>query len=153
MTRRREGVVVVVEKNVKSRRTFNKNYCNLLTAITHTKILAVYFIICDKKTEVWVAHYGSKACLLFRSNHISTGMFWATVCKTVCPICYQTGCCLSVTLYYCGQTVGWIKIKLGKEVGLGPGHTVLDGDSAPPPKRGTTPNFGAYLLWWNGWMD
>jgi len=27
---------------------------------------------------------------------------------------------LSVTLVYCGQTVGWNKMKLGKEVGLGP---------------------------------
>jgi len=28
------------------------------------------------------------------------------------------------------------------EVGLGPGHTVLDGDPAPsPPKRDTAPNF------------
>jgi len=40
---------------------------------------------------------------------------------------------LSVTLVYCGQTVGLIKMKLGVEVGLGPGHTVLDGDPAPPP--------------------
>jgi len=24
--------------------------------------------------------------------------------------------------------VGWIKMPLGKEVGLGPGHIVLDGD-------------------------
>jgi len=30
--------------------------------------------------------------------------------------------------YNCGQTVGWIKMPLAKEVGLGPGHTVLDGD-------------------------
>jgi len=29
--------------------------------------------------------------------------------------------------YSCGQTVGWIKMPLGKEVGLGPGHIVLDG--------------------------
>ena len=50
---------------------------------------------------------------------------------------------LSVTLVYCGQTVGWIKkMKLGMVVGLGQGHTVLDGDpAAPPPKRGTAPNF------------
>ena len=48
--------------------------------------------------------------------------------------------CLSVTLVYCGQTVGWIKIKLGMEVGLGPGHTVLDGDPAPP-KWAQSPNF------------
>ena len=45
---------------------------------------------------------------------------------------------LSVTLVYCGQTVGWIKMKLGNEVDLGPGHIVLDGDPAPP-ERGTAP--------------
>jgi len=38
-TRRRKGVGVVVEKNEESRRTFNKNSRNLLTAITHTEIL------------------------------------------------------------------------------------------------------------------
>jgi len=32
-------------------------------------------------------------------------------------------------------------MKLGMEVGLGPGHIVLDGDPAPLPKSGTTPNF------------
>jgi len=50
-----------------------------------------------------------------------------------------------VTLVYCGQTVGWIKMKLGTEVGLGPRHTVLDGDRAPPI-------FGPYPLLPNGWM-
>jgi len=50
--------------------------------------------------------------------------------------------CLSVTLVYCGQTVGWIKMKLGTEVGLGPSHTVLDGDPDPPPQKGhSPPNF------------
>ena len=38
---------------------------------------------------------------------------------------------LSVTLVCCGQTVRWIKMKLGMELGLGPGHIVLDGDPAP----------------------
>ena len=33
--------------------------------------------------------------------------------------------CLSVTLVYCGQTVGWIKMPLGTEVGIGPGDIVL----------------------------
>jgi len=47
---------------------------------------------------------------------------------------------LSVTLVNCGQTVGWIKIKLGTEVGLGPGHIVLDGDPTPP-KWAQPPNF------------
>jgi len=44
---------------------------------------------------------------------------------------------LSVTLAYCGQTVGWIKMPLGLEVGLGPGHNVLDGDPASSTERGT----------------
>jgi len=40
-----------------------------------------------------------------------------------------------------GQTVGWINMKRGMQIGLGPGHIVLDGDPAPPPKMGTAPNF------------
>jgi len=62
-------------------------------------------------------------------------------------LCYQTVVCLSVclsclsvTLVYCGQTIEWIKMKLGVQVGLGPGHIVLHGNPAPP-KRGTAPNF------------
>jgi len=49
--------------------------------------------------------------------------------------CLSCPVCLSVTLVYCGETVGWMKMKLGIQVGLGPGHTVLDGDPAPPQKR------------------
>ena len=33
-----------------------------------------------------------------------------------------------------------MKIKLGMEVGLGPGHFVLDGDPAPPPQKGAEPS-------------
>jgi len=69
-----------------------------------------------------------------------------------CPLCLF---CLSVTLVYCGQTVGWIKIPLGTEVGVGPGHIVLDGDPAPPRKGAQqSPIFGPCLLLWpNSWMD
>ena len=49
--------------------------------------------------------------------------------------------CLSGMLVYCGQTVGWIRMALGAEVGLSPGHIVLDGDAAPPRKGGTALNF------------
>jgi len=41
----------------------------------------------------------------------------------------------SVHSYNCGQTVGWPTSLLGKEVGLGPGHIVLDGypvETQPP---------------------
>jgi len=49
--------------------------------------------------------------------------------------------CLSVTLVYCCQTVGWIRMLLGVEAWCGsrpwPRHTVLDGDPPSPMKRGT----------------
>jgi len=76
---------------------------------------------------------------------VSVFYFWATVCKTLRAMLVVGGLfvlsvCLSVTLVYCGQTVGWIKMKLGIEVGLGPGHIVLDGDLSPP-KKGHSPQF------------
>jgi len=36
-------------------------------------------------------------------------------------------------------------MKLCKQVGLGPGHTVLDGDPAPPPPKGRNPQFSAHI--------
>ena len=57
--------------------------------------------------------------------------FRATVRKTVRP-CYRTVVRLSVTLVYCGKTVGRIRMSLGMVVGLCPGHIVLDGDPAAP---------------------
>jgi len=52
---------------------------------------------------------------------------------------------LSVTSVYCGQTVGWIKTKLGTEVGLGPGHIVLNGDPAHQENGHSTPQFSAHV--------
>jgi len=43
---------------------------------------------------------------------------------------------MSVTLACCGQTFGWIKMKLGTYIGLGPSHIVLDVDPAPLPQKG-----------------
>jgi len=58
---------------------------------------------------------------------------------------------LSVTLVYCGQTVERMKMKLGMQVGLGPGHIALDGDPATLRKKGAEPTiFGPYMLWPNG---
>jgi len=36
-------------------------------------------------------------------------------------------------------------MKLGMQVGLGPGHIVLDGDPAPPPLKGHSPQFSAHI--------
>jgi len=49
---------------------------------------------------------------------------------------------------YFGQMAGWIKMPLGTEVNLGPGHTVLHGNPATP-KRDMPPIFGPCLLWPN----
>ena len=73
--------------------------------------------------------------------------FWSTVCKTIrsmlsdrcLPVCLSVLSCLSVTMMYCGQTIGWIKTKLGMAVGLRPGHTVLGGDQPPFPKGAQPP--------------
>jgi len=55
-------------------------------------------------------------------------------CLSVSPV-------LSVTLVYSGQMVGWIKMKPGMEVDLGPSHIVLDGDPAPLPQKRHDPQF------------
>jgi len=61
---------------------------------------------------------------------------------------------LPVRLSVLFVTVGWITMKLGMHVGLGPGHIVLDGDLVPLPQRGTAaPIFGPYLLLPNDWID
>ena len=77
------------------------------------------------------------------------------VYKTVRPMLSDRGLslsvCLPVTLVYCGQTVGGIKMPLGTDVGLSPDNTVLDGIHLLP--RAQPPIFGSCLLWPNCWMD
>jgi len=36
-------------------------------------------------------------------------------------------------------------MKLGMQVGLGPGHIVLDEDPVPPPLKGHSPQFSAHI--------
>jgi len=95
------------------------------------------------------------------NNYYCCVDFWATFVKQL-PPCYQTVVCpvyLSLTLVYCGEMVEWIRMPLGMEVGLGPGHIVLNGELGPgsPLKKGgraqPSPLFGPCLLWPNGWMD
>jgi len=70
-----------------------------------------------------------------------------------CPVCLSV---LSVTLVYCGPTVGWIKMPLGKEVGLGPCNIVLDGHPALPLRKkghSSLPTFGPmYCGQTAGWI-
>ena len=78
-------------------------------------------------------HFGRPFVKRFALCYETFVMSVLSVCLSVCLCGLPV---LSVTLVYCGQTVGCIKIKLGIQVGLGPGHTVLDGDSALRPPKG-----------------
>jgi len=69
---------------------------------------------------------------------------YRSVVLSVLSVCLSV--CLSVTLVYCGQMVGRIKTKFDMQVGLGIGHTVLDGDLPPPPLKGhSPPQFSAHI--------
>jgi len=75
--------------------------------------------------------------ITFLGDRLSNGSPYATEPLSV----------LSVTMVYCGQTVGWIRMKLGIEVGFGPGHAVSDGTQLPSQKKETEPPFfGPCLL-------
>jgi len=63
------------------------------------------------------------AVLLFKRPFVKRfALCYRTV--VLCPV-------LSVTLVYCGQTVGRIKMKLGMQVGLVPSHIFRWGPSCP----------------------
>jgi len=47
--------------------------------------------------------------------------------------------------FCCGETAGCIKMPLRIEVGLIPGDFVFDGDPAPSPKRGQSPQFSDHV--------
>ena len=67
-----------------------------------------------------------------------TFIFWATVCNTVCPIGPLS--VLSVCDVRALWPNGWTdQDETCVQVGLSPGHIVLDGDPAPPPPKGAQP--------------
>jgi len=87
--------------------------------------------------------------IVVRVTNLKWSHFWATICRTVhpilsdrclsCPVCLWRWC-------FCSQTVGWIKMSLDTEVGLAPGHILLDDDPAPlSRKRHSTPHFSAHV--------
>ena len=114
--------------------------------------------IVSKSVKGFLSYRGPKIGVLLLTwlvalttvRHYRADCDWVTVYAIGPLSCLSV---LSVTLVYCCQTVRWIKVQLGVQVGLGPGHIVLDGDPAPLSQRGMPPTFGPCLLWPNGWMD
>ena len=69
-------------------------------------------------------------------------------------LCYQVHSPQFSAHMCCGQMAVWIKMPLGREIGLGPSDIVVDGHLAPLSKRGRAlPIFGPCLLCPNGCMD
>ena len=107
-------------------------------------------MICHKYEQLLKLSVGFRLrfCLVFGRPFVKRfALCYRTVVLSVPSV---LSVCLSVTFVYCGQTVGWIKMKLRVVAGLGTGHIVLDGDPAPP-RKGTVhttqqpPLFGPYL--------
>ena len=59
-THRREDGGFVIDKNVKSRQTFNRNSSDILTAFSNNAHWNSGSMFLLKKTEAYVANYGSK---------------------------------------------------------------------------------------------
>jgi len=89
------------------------------------------------------------ACLIFLPHAVNCAsfFFWATVCKTVRPMlsdrCLSVCPVRSVTLVYCGQTVGRIQLNLRASRPRPCPHCVRWGPSSPSPK-GHIPQFSAH---------
>ena len=119
----------------------------------------LFQLLHERLTLVYIGNdNGGQRNKTINNRSVKLLIFWATVRKMVRPMlwdrclsCLSVRCpvCLSVTLVYCGQTVGWIKISLGMEVGLGLSNIVLDGDHgdpAPATEKGTTAlHFSAHV--------
>jgi len=79
------------------------------------------------------AHHLS-VLLLYAFRQLSSSWYWYSYAA-------------SGILHYCGQTAGWMKMPLGREVDIGAGHIVLDGFPALYCLCSRTTNFKLNDLW------
>ena len=118
---------------------FPRRHSSVVLWIDRSVIL-VFGIFLTVGSAIFVA----KLFLVFRQPFVERFAlcYGNVVCLSVCLSCLSV---LSVTFVYCGQMVGWIKMTLGTDVDLGPGHIALDGDPSTLPQRGTAPQFSAHV--------
>ena len=100
---------------------------------------------CDAKTDVSAWDCQSLPTITINTSSILWCAFSGFI--ALVSFAFVSPVSLSVTLVYCGQTVEWIKMKLGTQVDLGPSDIVMDGDPAPPPKKkgGRAAQFSAHV--------
>jgi len=102
---------------------------------------------CHRHTNI----HKNKAMKLYQLHQNSNSTIFGPPFVKRFDLCYGSLSCLSVTLVYCGQTVGWMKMPLGTEIGLGPRDIVRWGSSSPHKNgRSSPPLFGPCLLWPDG---
>ena len=99
------------------------------------------FELCS--SAFWVSPFPSTPQCCRQPGTFDLGCFWATICKTVHPMLSVR--CLSCRV--CDVRAQWPNSWTDQDeawhalqVGLGPGHIVLDGDPAPPPPKGHSPH-------------
>jgi len=80
---------------------------------------------------------------VFLGDRLYNGCMLSERCLS-CPVLSVLSV-LSVTFVHCGQAVERIKMKLGTQVGLGPGHIVLDGTQLPLPTGQSPTQFLAHI--------
>ena len=150
LTTHKSTLFVTMQKELKlktSKINFIMNYDIRMTQIGNSSSGHEYSVASQILLQV------SSDCIIKSQN------FWATVYKTVRLMLLDR--CLSVLPVpsVCDVGVlwpnGWMDQDETWQVGLGPGHIVLDGDPDPLSQRGTAPPpvFWPYLLWPNGSMD
>jgi len=135
----------------------------LLTLYNCVKLhsfLKKHTLVCSLGIPEYCWIYTTSVCLLYSTTmqfcfSFLSFIFSLPVQCNVRLLLWDVVCLSSVTRIYCGQTVSWIRMPLGTEVGLGLSDIVL-GDPAPPTQRGTAALlnfFGPCLLWPNRCMD
>jgi len=90
---------------------------------SHNDILSLALVLAGTVSSHCFFHCSQLLLVIISIGLVCVKRFALCYRTVVCPICLSV--CL--TLVYCGQTVGWIKMSLGTEVGLHPGNIVFDG--------------------------
>ena len=134
----------------------------IVQSVFSVTAIAEYFTM-SRKARRYTVRRLADTTLCLKNCHLFS--FWRLFVKRF-ALCYRTvvmsvclPCLSCAVLSVCDVgvlwlNVGWIEIELDMQVGLGPGHIVLDGNPALPSQKGVQPQiFGPCLLWPNGWMD
>jgi len=106
----------------------------VLVSICHLQSVKRFALCC--RTVVCLS-----VCLSCLSVTLVTTQRLCLVLSTNLALYKSLSVLYCIVFVYCGQTVGWIKMSFNTEVGLGPGHIVLDGDPASHGKGHSNPTF------------